>query len=248
MHTTSINVSCWLETTVHFDLRYTIWTTTTITNFRINGKFVNANDIVWCCRVESFQPTLWFATWKPQRGLIDNKYVQHIRLLSFAIYTLSKKQISFDEIETADQQLKQFTENFQKLYGESNVTMNLHLLNHLANSVRKLGPLWATSAYAYETNNGVVIKSNTSKKDIVHQLAYKYVVRQTIEKIKPVNEFSFSGELKIDISPAEKELFLINGIRIDSKTFKLYKKIDFITQFIHQKVSNVSVRLTTLCR
>lgn len=60
-------------------------------------------------------------------GLLDNQYVQHFRLLSYAIYTLSKKEILFSEIEMASHQLNEFVEKYERIYGKSNVTMNVHL-------------------------------------------------------------------------------------------------------------------------
>lgn len=161
-------------------------------------------------------------------GLLDNKYVQHFRLLSYAMYTLSKKQIPLNEIEIANQQLNKFTREFQNMYGKTNVTMNLHLINHMPMSVRMLGPLWATSAYAYETNNGVVIKGNTSKKDIVHQLAYKHVMKQTIKSsIESNDQFTLSGECVHKISQSEMDLFSNEGIQIENKALKVYKKINY---------------------
>lgn len=83
-------------------------------------------------------------------GLLDAKYIAHFRLLSYSIYTLSKKSISIEEIQTVQLQLDEFVKDFQKLYGKSNVTMNVHLVQHLTMSVNKLGPLWTTSVYGFE--------------------------------------------------------------------------------------------------
>lgn len=59
--------------------------------------------------------------------------------------------------------------------------MNLHLLRHLPMTVRCIGPLWAQSAFGFEANNGVVVKSNTSSRDVLHQLSWKYSARHTIK-------------------------------------------------------------------
>lgn len=48
--------------------------------------------------------------------------------------------------------------NFKKLYGATNVYFNVHLLMHLAASVRNRGPLWATSTFPIESFNGTLLK------------------------------------------------------------------------------------------
>lgn len=107
-------------------------------------------------------------------GLLSNRYIEHFRLLSSGTYMLYKAKISYEEIEQSQLMLTRFADEFEDLYGKSNVTMNVHLTRHIATTVENLGPLWAQSAYAFEANNGVISKSNTFTKDILHQLAWKY--------------------------------------------------------------------------
>ena len=51
-----------------------------------------------------------------------------------------------------------FTEIVSVLYyiyiGEKRTTMNVHLLSHLVDCVKRWGPLWAYSCFVYETMNG----------------------------------------------------------------------------------------------
>lgn len=61
----------------------------------------------------------------PLDGLLDAKYVKHFNLLSSASYTLSKDKIWFVEIKTVHLQLEQFLNEFEVLYGKTNVTMNI---------------------------------------------------------------------------------------------------------------------------
>lgn len=110
-------------------------------------------------------------------GLLDMKYVKHFQLFSSSIYNLLKASISHEEIREAEIKLNQFADSFEELYCRNNVTMNLHLLRHMPMAVRYLGPLWAQSAYGFEANNGVVTRSNTACSEIVHQLAWKYVMK-----------------------------------------------------------------------
>lgn len=154
-------------------------------------------------------------------GLHDTKYVRHFQLFSSAMYILLKENLSLDDIELAQIKLNEFVDSFQHLYGEGNVTTNVHLVRHLPNAVKKLGPLWAQSAYGFEANNGVVIKSNTSTKDMIHQLAWKYVMKCSIDsKIdRNIEQFSIGKKKTIKISSTELQLLAAKGIETTSHNF-----------------------------
>lgn len=60
--------------------------------------------------------------------------------------------------------------------------MNLHLVRNIANSVRQLGPLWAQSTFAFETNNGLLVKCNNVKADFLQSVASKYVMKSSLQE------------------------------------------------------------------
>lgn len=180
-------------------------------------------------------------------ALLDARYVRHFRLFSSAMYLLLEEKISNDEINEAEKKLNQFVEEFEILYGKHNVTINLHLFKHLANLVRKLGPLWAQSAYGFEATNGTVTKSNTSTYNILHQLAWKYTMRKTIEAEKEENcRFKIGGKKVIRITETEINMFnqaglmqqahiltiykniILNGVKFTSKHLKEISSVDYL--------------------
>lgn len=50
-------------------------------------------------------------------GILNKKYVVHLRLLSSAIFILLKKSISLNELNDVDKSLKKYVEQFEILYG-----------------------------------------------------------------------------------------------------------------------------------
>lgn len=193
-------------------------------------------------------------------GLLDTKYVKHFQLFSSAIYILLRENLSLDAIERAQLKLNEFVDSFQLLYGEGNVTMNVHLLRHLPTAVKNLGPLWAQSAYGFEANNGVVIKSNTSNKDMVYQLVWKYVMKCTINSTidNSVERFSLGKKKVIKIDSSELELLttksietnsnnfltiytevIIHGIKYKSKQSKNISTIDFFVQLKNHSFGSI---------
>lgn len=155
-------------------------------------------------------------------GCIHSKYITHFHLFCSAMYMLLKEQISESMIEEAERRLNQFADEYEILYGQKNVTFNLHLLRHLASNVRYLGPLWSQSAYAFEASNGIISKSNTSKKDVVHQISWNYIMRHTFKMTKPNIKFSV-GKLKlIRLCPEDIEFLAMNGVQSNNKFMNIY--------------------------
>lgn len=115
--------------------------------------------------------------------LLKKSYIDHFHLLSSATYMLLKESISKEEIDLAEKRLIQFSNEFQKLYGNHNVTLNIHLVKHMGSQVRHLGPFWAQSAFGMEATNGVLNKI-TARKSVVHSIAWKYCASRAQTKKK----------------------------------------------------------------
>ena len=74
------------------------------------------------------------------------------------MHTFLQDSIKVSNVDVAEQALRKFVMNFEKLYGAANASFNVHLLMHLAASVRNWGPLWATSTFPFESFNGTLLK------------------------------------------------------------------------------------------
>lgn len=170
------------------------------------------------------------------------KYRKHFEIFSTSIYALSKDKISFQTIKHADTQLNYFADKFEDLYGKSNITLNLHLLRHLAMSVKHLGPLWSQSAFAFEANNGVVVKANTSSDKIAHQLVWKYVMKHTIESTdETLCDFSLGGKGVNKLTSDETDAFSQIGIDLESNSLAIYKNVSIRgVKFTSQLMKTVS--------
>lgn len=197
-------------------------------------------------KANEYRNMLIFYLWFALPGLLKMPYVEHFRLLSSAIYILLAKEGKRQDIERAEFKLMEFVTKFENLYGKENVTMNIHLLKHLAMNVKKLGPLWSHSMFGFEANNGVIIKANTSKEIILQQLVWKYSMRQTIPTTRKDDDLSISGKKTSRLTPEEKmcifDFFphlpkndlltvyhnvVIRGIKFTSKKSKEISTIDY---------------------
>ncbi|KAG0437307.1 hypothetical protein HPB47_017502 [Ixodes persulcatus] len=69
------------------------------------------------------------------------------------------------------------------LYGETAMTFNVHQLTHLSSTVRRMGPLWANSAFRFEDGNGRLLKQVTAAKGVPQQIVERVVMRQESETL-----------------------------------------------------------------
>lgn len=189
-------------------------------------------------------------------GVLDTKYIKHFHLLCTAMYLLLGENISQNNINEAENRIQRFADEFEALYGENNVTMNLHLIRHLASTVRELGPLWSQSSYGFESNNGIVVKGNTSKNNIVHQITWKYTMKHTIKIPSIGNNKRAIGKPKtITLSAKDVELYVNHGYKLKNEkylniycytflngskfTSKMCKEISTIDYFVQLKDGSV---------
>ena len=73
-----------------------------------------------------------------------------------SIFNLMQQSISEEQLEYCERSLKRFCCQFENLYGKRYMTANVHLLLHLTQCVRELGPLWAYSCFHFESQNGIL--------------------------------------------------------------------------------------------
>lgn len=138
---------------------------------------------------------------------------------------LLQERIPIKDIDIAEKRLTQFADNYQNLYKQYNVTINVHLMRHIGAAVRNLGPLWCQSAFGMEDNNGHLVKT-TAKKNILQSTAWKYMARQSLRSMNLDNDrkITVGGPKKIKFNP--EQLCAMQGYDFDAQKPTIY---DFMT-------------------
>lgn len=156
-------------------------------------------------------------------GLHDMKYIRHFQLFCSSIYSLSKETVSEINIQNAHVNLNEFADNFEILYGKSNITINLHLIRHLTTVVKNLGPLWAYTAFGFEAKNGIIAKANTCTNNILQQLAWKYTIKLNRNNIgENIGEFSINGKKILRLHPKDLDYIGFDELR-EQNFLTIYK-------------------------
>lgn len=126
-------------------------------------------------------------------NFLPSKYLKHFGLLSHSIFTLLKTRITEVELNAIDKNLTQFVRQFQLYYGNDHMVYNVHLLTHLVQCVQYHGPLWTSSNFHYEDNNGKLRNFIKGPKDVLKQVASKYlfnsIKNDLVQSSKMVSEF-----------------------------------------------------------
>ncbi|KAK8759054.1 hypothetical protein V5799_003313 [Amblyomma americanum] len=71
----------------------------------------------------------------------------------------------------------------KRLYGVVSLTFNVHVLLHLANCARSLGPLWAHSAFVFEGGNGHIVRQVSAANGIPQQIVERIIMHQQLRKV-----------------------------------------------------------------
>lgn len=169
-------------------------------NFYIGGH-INTVD----CRLEAIRPTSELtrlprslaqrAYWKGSewrswllfyslvvlRGILPDRYLRHLMLLVDAVFRLSRDKIDSADMQTANASLTKFVILFKDLYGDENLSFNVHQLLHLTPAVKNWGPLWSFSSMWFEGYIGTIQKLFHGTQAVPMQIARSFQILQGIK-------------------------------------------------------------------
>ena len=111
---------------------------------------------------------------------LQHKYFSHFLKLSSAIFSLYQESISFLQLKLSELALKSFVTEFGSLYGEMNVTFNVHQLLHIGDSAYNWGPLWGFSTYPFESLNGILMKLFHGTQHVPLQISKRFLILNDI--------------------------------------------------------------------
>lgn len=115
--------------------------------------------------------------------IIDVKYVEHVALLSQAIHYLNNDSVTVRQLHFAGSLLKTYVTLFEEYFGVQNMSFNIHLLTHLTHTVRNSGPIWAHSAFTFESWNKKIIDKVTSPHARADQIATRFLMSKFVESV-----------------------------------------------------------------
>lgn len=117
-------------------------------------------------------------------GILDNNRFNHYLQLVNGIRILLKFGSTEEEVSEAEAMLFNFCADFECLYEKCFMTLNIHQLVHVADSVRALGPLYTHSCFSFEDKNGFLLKMIQGTQNIDSQIVTGVSFVQKIPELK----------------------------------------------------------------
>lgn len=183
-----------------------------------------------------------------------------------ATHILSSTQITRDQLDKAHNLLQSYVEEFQNYFGEKNMVINVHLLLHTAKCVRKNGPLFGYSNYAFEDNIGYLQRRVLGPTDVLYQITDRYLLKKSLESHLQSSEIAQTFNDQIEYkhfsktSKHDKSIFIgkakklmesndCNWIRNElgmevSQEILSYRAV-FVDEYIYYETIEESAKVTT---
>lgn len=118
------------------------------------------------------------------KSIFPEKNYRHFMTLHVAIKILSSKDLCLTYNDYAKKLLENFVDNCAILYGNAFNVFNVHNLIHLADDVRKHGPLEHFSAFLFENYLGVLKKKITQNNKVLQQIVKRLEEQSNVESRK----------------------------------------------------------------
>ena len=112
--------------------------------------------------------------------------LKHWSMLAEALYMSLQECITNTEINQIHQKLTTFVSEAEDLYSLTAMTYNTYQLLHISESIRDWGPLWAQSAFCFETANHKLLCSINSAKGVIQQILRHLNLHRTVERLQQI--------------------------------------------------------------
>ncbi|KAE8744268.1 hypothetical protein FOCC_FOCC009083 [Frankliniella occidentalis] len=173
------------------------------------------------------------------------EYYYHYLKFVAAISLLGADTVSTQNILKAERLLKEFVRDFEGLYHLKYCSINIHLLLHLADCVRHLGPLWVFTCFPLENLNGLIVGNIHGKTSVDSQVCNTFwqVVCQH-QFLSTVRE----GEMKDFILKRKRSVKINEQIARGCYSVGDYKRFNGERREIVQllQASNLNIRNTVI--
>lgn len=150
-------------------------------------------------------------------AVFDNERIlKHWALLVDTLHICLGTNITYAQLNRANEMLHKFVSNAEDLYSLTSLTYNVHQLLHLPTSMYNWGPLYSHSTYPFESANCKLLQAIHSAKGVILQIARYDKIQRAIQmlsnSIYPTcdeNIIQYCENIK---TPLTKKIFKISSI------------------------------------
>lgn len=131
------------------------------------------------------------------KHVLPETYYQHFELFVAALYLLCKTEVTLEDVEIGTTKMTEFVVMTEYLYGEPQMTSNLHTLLHLPKAVLLHGPLWALSCFPFESNMGHILKLVSSSNGVPLQILSRCLLRNNFFRLRNMSSDEVQDYLQV---------------------------------------------------
>jgi len=196
-------------------------------------------DLLAFWKASEYRNFLFFYSLPCLYKILPVKYFDHHCLLVESIYTLNKSEIFPSDLRRAKNLITKYCSEYGDLYGLEEETFNVHLLNHYYSCVINSGPLWATSTFQFESQNGIMRTSIHGTMNVAQELVATSKIHcalYTMEYISEIETIRYGD--RIIFLGAHQSIQAISNVEVlqylpkiakeyneNSNTFKFYERV-----------------------
>lgn len=118
------------------------------------------------------------------KGILPNRFLNHLKHLADAVFLLSQESISEDDLVRAEERLQEFVIEYEDLFGVEKMKFNIHMLLHLVEVVRILGNLFAHSTCDFESWNARIKDYVTSSNAVHDQIINRHLLNSLVSTVQ----------------------------------------------------------------
>lgn len=174
------------------------------------------------------------------KEVMSAEYFDHYLKLVIGLSYLSAPSISEQMLEQAAEVLNQFVRDFPNLYGLRYCTISVHMLVHVADCVRELGPAWVYSCFPYENMNGQYLRVIHGKTNVDSQITRMHA--QMLDLPRKLH-FLNDGPVKAYCTQRKGHLKISDRINASCYVVGCYKHRDNDV-IVMQALRNANIRYT----
>ena len=160
---------------------------------------------------------------------IERYLIEYWSLFVESLYILLQADITYEELETADQKLHEFVFKTEQYFGKTAMTYNVHQLLHLSKSVLNWGPLWAHSCFAFENGNHHMLQAINSANGVIYQILRHVNINRAISvletRIFPGSSEAVKTYCTLTLKSKVKKSIKVSTIRYFGKGVKIAEKV-----------------------
>ena len=116
------------------------------------------------------------------KDLLPKKYYNHWLLFVNGCKLLFKKPVTDDNIRAAQNLFDNFIYDIPELYGVEHVSYNIHILQHIPQTVKNWGAPWSSSAFLFEDAGGELIQLFHGTRYVPEQIFSNFLAKRRLKR------------------------------------------------------------------